>query len=167
VNCTIIDWCEVTAIIFDTFMGACFTVLLAGLVAAGVFFFYRQPKYRRQRETLEKLANLRTDGVKLRNMRPPKMLLRSINPNGLNAWLRIWDEAAEKWKNEVYKYADKFSLVEGQRLRTLDWMTTQRNLLADGLVVSWRQFFLLLEISETIERLNKVLEKRFRPQDAP
>lgn len=157
-----IAWCVVYEILFAAVAGA----VAVGLLALFIHLVYRVPTFRCQERKLHKLAELRESGVKLRNMRPPLALIRirSIAPGGLNTWPTIWDEAAENWKLDLYKAAGKLSPVEEKRMRTIDWLSDRPH---SGPFATVRQVLLLLELSATIERLDNMLQQRFRPRNSP
>jgi len=155
-----IAWCVVYEILFAAAASA--LALAAVTFAANVL--YRQPRYRRQQRILERLAVLRTEGVEIRNMRPPRAFLRPPTPDDMNLWLSTWYAVVWLWFEALYDTADEFSPVEAERLRTLDWMKPRA---LDGLLVADNQVSRLLELSQTLERLDIMLQQRFRPQDAP
>ena len=153
VNCTIIDWCEVTAILFDTFMGACFTVILGGIIALGINW-YRRRQFRLQEKILLDLAELREEGVRLRN----KANNTTLEGDDFGAW----NKEINDWKKRLFKKTSEFSPVEGERLKTLDFMP------ADVFpVFNPGQVHVLRYVSETLRRLDRLLEQRFRPTQSP
>ena len=130
------------------------TILFATLIGV-LAYCYRLRQYKKQEKTLYKLAKLRTDGVELRNEGKGVELTDDE--------FKKWEEKTDGWKEELYETADEFSLVVGERLRTLDlWIHT-------GFTgeESDRQKKILAYITETLERTDHILEKRFRPTHAP
>lgn len=155
-NCSIVNWCRISEIFFN----AAITVGVGVLAAFLVDRLYRRRRFQKQEDVLLELAKLRTRGVELRNMRPPSYLSR----HAAEVWLRIWVEGMENWKQALYDTAEKFSSVEAERLKTLDTMTP---ISFQGFSVSSFQQFTLLYVSETLRRLDKMLEQRFRPTQSP
>lgn len=133
---------------------AAITVIIGGLLAGGVHVFYRVPKYSKQERILLELAKVRLAGVKLRNNGNKK----SFDDKEFDEW----NNKIEKWKRDLYEVAKKFSPVEGERLRTLDDMPAQV-----FNVTNPDQVRVLRYVSETLRRLDKLLEQRFRPKMAP
>lgn len=156
--CSIIDWCKVSEIVFNATVTASLTALFTvGLgVAAGytVDRLYRRRRFQKQEDVLVELAELREEGVRLRN---------KANHTTLEGYdYDNWNNEIEGWKKRLFKKADEFSPVEGERLRTLDFMP------ADVFpVFNPRQLHVLRYVSETLRRLEKLLEQRFRPKMAP
>ena len=164
VNCTIIDWCEVTAILFDTFMAACFTVLLGGIVALGVNW-YRRRQFRLQEEVLQELAELRTRGVAIRN--------QGIDEPFSESDLIDWIFELIGWEHKVLTTAKIFSPVEAERLKTLDRIPAlgSEGFEAPTMLKLDRerpeQAAFLNYYSELLRRLDVMLELRFRPTQSP
>ena len=154
-NCSIINWCKISEIVF----GAAATVGLGGLLAGGIQVFYRIPKYNKQEDILHKLAIMRTDGVRLRNQRPEEV----FSNEEIEGWFEIWTAELEMWEHFLYKKAAEFSKVEAERLKTLD---TVPSLSLPGVVTPDQRRTLLIT-SETLKRLDKLLEQRFRPKQSP
>lgn len=139
--------------------GAAITVTIGAFLASGVNLFYRVPKYNQQERILHELAIMRTSGVTLRNQRPEEV----FSAEKIEGWFMVWNAEIEMWHTKLYKEAYKFSPVEAERLRTLDTMPISK---PRG-VVDPEQLRTILYLSETLKRLDKMLEKRFRPTPSP
>jgi len=164
VNCTIIDWCDVTAILFSTFMAAFFTVLFGGIIALGINW-YRRRQFRIQEEVLFDLAELRTEGVDYRNV--------GIDKPFDEGEFELWGKIIDDWYDALLTTAKWFSPVEAERLRTLDRVP---NLMEDGFEKvklaeiarsNPAQLKRINETSEVLRRLDQMLEQRFRPTQSP
>lgn len=73
-------------------------------------------------------------------------------------------QQVEEWKDDLYDATEKFSPIEAERLRTLDRMQLFE---FGGLVTIDHHRFTLRYVTETLGRLDRMLEKRFRPKMAP
>lgn len=157
-NCGTVDLCRAYEIVFDALATGCFAALFTvGLgVAAGyaVDRLYRRPRFKQQEDILRALAELRLAGVRLRNKGGGKTLE--------GADFAAWNDEIEAWKKKLFRKAGEFSPVESERLQTLDDMPAQVFAVQND-----DQVFVLRYVSETLRRLDRMLEQRFRPTTAP
>ncbi len=68
-----------------------------------------------------------------------------------------------KWKKRLIDTARRFSPIEAERLDTLDWMTP---LEFEG-INNPEQLHILRDTSETLKRLERLLEEKYRPKFQP
>ena len=157
-SCGPVDLCKIYEIVFNAIASGCFAALFTvGLgIAAGfaVDRFYRRKRFQNQEDVLLELAELRLAGVRLRNKGSGQTLEDDD--------FEVWNTQIEDWKDKLYKKADEFSPVEGERLRTVDDMPAQV-----FAVQNPKQVHVLRYVSETLRRLDRLLEQRFRPTQAP
>jgi len=164
-DCGAVDWCKaaeivsyvlfkVSGIAFDAFVTALFTVGL-GTIIGLLALLVRWLLYKKQEGLLLELAKLRTEGVGLRN-------------DGLGANLRgrtfnAWNAEIGNWKKKLIDTARRFSPIEAERLDTLDWMEA----IKFPSVTNKRQEHILQDTSETLKRLERLLEEKYRPKFQP
>jgi len=155
------DQCQFWTIIFDGLVSALFVVGIGAIGTAAANKWYRRRKYDEQEAVLHRLADLRSEGVEIRN----------------DGWEVLtgtafidWNTRIGEWEDDLEEAAKKLSLVEAERLKTLDFYP----LLDPNEVLDLRdkdigddQLRVLSETSETLKRLDHMLELRFRPKMAP
>ncbi len=152
------DSCRFYTIVFDALAAGCFagffTVSLGVVAGIAIDRLYRRPRFEQQEKILSDLAKLRLAGVRLRNRGSGKTMEDDD--------FEVWNDQIEDWKDKLYKKADEFSPVEGERLRTVDDMPAQV-----FAVQNPKQVHVLRYVSETLRRLDRLLEQKFRPTLAP
>lgn len=139
---------------WEIVLNAAFTVGFAALVGLAALAG-RWALYSKQQQQLHALALRRRKGVKLRN--------KGMNKNLTGSEFDDWKEEIEKWKKCLFKTATKFSKVEAERLDTLDWMPHKKF----PKVENKEQIILLCDTTETLKRLQQLLEERVRPYFSP
>lgn len=156
--CGTIDWGKVWEIIF----AAAFAVALSTVVGLLINYIFRVRRYKRHERILLELAVLRDEGVAIRN----KGMKEELKDDAL----RSWSADVKEWEGRLYKKAGEFSSVEEVRLKTVDWIPLLkpeqiRDL--EGKDIGQAQLDILSETSETLKRLDRMLEQRFRPTLSP
>ena len=157
-SCGMIDWCKVWEIVF----AAAFAIALSTAVGLLLNYIFRVRQYRKQEGILLELAKLRSEGVAIRN----RGLEEELQGDALNSWI----EEMQKWEGRLYDKAGEFSPVEEERLRTLDLVPVLNPndfLGLRGKTISPAQRKILSETNETLKRLDRMLEHKFRPTHAP
>ncbi|MCH8093051.1 MAG: hypothetical protein IH953_00515 [Chloroflexi bacterium] len=156
------DTCLFWTISFEALLAALLTLIVGGLGAYFANRIYRIPKYEAQQRILLKLAELRTEGVGIRN-------------DGMKDPLegQLFDDWATRiiyWEQRLYEKAEEFSPVEKERLKTLDLvpiLNPNEVLGLQGKTISPAQLKILSETNETLKRLDRMLENKFRPTQSP
>ena len=133
-----------------------FETVVAVLIVGVPAYLYRLYQYKKQENTLHELAKLRTSGVILRN--------EGLQKNyTLHEEFYEWNVRIEAWNKELNTTAEKFSPVVSERLRTLDRFKTEGY---KG-IVNPDQTYEISYVSETLKRVDHILETRFRPTHTP
>jgi len=148
-SCSVVDWCRFREVLIE----AATPIGIAALIAL-IGIFVRWGLYKLQTDRLHKLALLRRKGVVLRN----DGLHKDLGPA-----FDEWASKVSRWKTDLFDAATRYSPVEAERLDTLDWMTP----LEFPGVTDARQILLLRDMSETLQRLEKLIEERLRPRFEP
>lgn len=133
------------------FIDTLLAVIIIGLPA----YRYRLYRYEKQEKTLFELAMYRTSGVELRN--------DAKDIKYTDAGFKDWETKYKKWKKDVIDKANEFSPVVSERLKTLDTMdlVTYEGI-KNPVYVGHISY-----LSETLKRIDRILETRFRPTHAP
>lgn len=145
-----IDWAKVSEIALD----AGLTVIFGAIVGFAVNL-WRLGRYNQQERILLELARLRRSGVAIRN--------RGERATLTGPTFDAWKSEIDEWKTALIAKANEFSPVEGERLDTLDRMVA----LPYPNIQNPDQVRLLRDTSETLKRLDRLLERRFRPTPSP
>lgn len=132
-----------------------FERVIALAIVAVPAFLYRYYRYLQQEEILHELAKLRTKGVELRNEGSKKNLTKKEFDE--------WRSELKDWENVLITTAEKFSPVVSERLKTLDLVPA----IKFKKVTNDKQLRTLSYFTKTLERVDHILETRFRPTHAP
>lgn len=149
-----VNWCRISDILLDSAMTAIATIGLGVLAGYLVDKYYRRRRFQEQEDVLLRLAELREEGVALRN--------KAVHTTFEDDEFDNWNKDIEKWKKKLFKKTSEFSKVEGRRIQTLDFMPADVSA-----VFNENQLHVLRYVNETLRRLEKLLEQRFRPTQSP
>ena len=141
-----IDWAQVSA----ELLRAGIDLIVGGIGGYAVYRFIRSRDKRKEVILLD-LALMRRNAVVLRN-EGEKMELEGTD-------LDSWVEKVRQYQEEMIDKTKEFSPVEGSRLATLDRV----QVFTYPHITNPKQIQTLLNLSERIKRLDKLLDKHHPP----